>query len=193
MLNKIIELLISAVILIPFFGVLNKFCFHNTKQSVLYFVFAIYLSAVYLFVGMPTLQFIRLELSLTLIPFLPMIADIKNTVLNIVLFLPLGVMLPFFWKKYNRLADTFLFAFGMSLCIEVSQILTYRATDVNDLIANTLGAVIGYYTFQITSHIIPATTKFTREKNEAGTIILPVFIAMFFIQPYLATLFYKVY
>ena len=192
MLNKLIEILISAVILIPFFGVLNKVRFHNIKQSVLYFVFAVYLSAVYLFVGMPTLQFMRFELSLTLRPFLPMMTDIKNTILNIFLFLPLGVMLPFLWKKYNRLADTLLFAFGMSLSIEVLQILTYRATDINDLIANTLGAIVGYFIFRITSRIIPSITKFARKKNDVYVIILSVFIAMFFIQPYLATLFYTV-
>ena len=191
MLNKLIEILISAVILIPFFGVLNKVRFHNIKQSVLYFVFAVYLSAVYLFVGMPTLQFMRFELSVTLIPFLPMMADIKNTILNVFLFLPLGVMLPFLWKKYNRLADTLLFGFGMSLSIEILQILTYRATDINDIIANTLGTVLGYFIFSITSHIIPSATKFARKKNEVSVIILSVFIVMFFIQPYLATLYYK--
>ena len=192
MLNKLIEILISAVILIPFFGVLNKVRFHNIKQSVLYFVFAVYLSAVYLFVGMPTLQFIRFELSLTLLPFLPMIADMKNTVLNIFLFVPLGIMLPFLWKRYNRLTDTLIFGFGMSVSIEVLQILTYRATDVNDIIANTLGVVFGYLIFCGTSQVVPSVSKLARNKNEVYVIILAVFIVMFFIQPYLATFLYKI-
>jgi hypothetical protein len=72
MLNKLIEILISMIILIPVFWVLNIIRFHNIKKTALYFIFASYLSAVYLFVGMPTLQFMRFELSLTLIPFLPM-------------------------------------------------------------------------------------------------------------------------
>ena len=158
----------------------------------MYFVFAVYLSAVYLFVGMPTLQFMQFELSLTLIPFLPMMTDIKNTILNIFLFLPLGVMLPFLWKKYNRLADTLLFAFGMSLSIEVLQILTYRATDINDLIANTFGTAAGYSVFRILSYAFPSINTFPGKKNDVYVIILSVFLVMFFIQPYLATLYYTI-
>ena len=192
MLNKIIEILISMFLLIPVFSVLYKTRFHNIKKTILYFVFATYLAAVYLFVGMPTLQFMRFELSLTLTPFLPMIADFKNTILNIILFIPLGIMLPFLWKKYDTLRETLFFGFLMSLAIELLQILTYRATDINDLIANTIGAVLGYFVFRIISCIIPSITKFASRKNEITIVMLSVFAVMFFLQPYLATLYYKI-
>jgi len=192
MLNKIIEILISMLLLIPVFSVLNKTRFHNRKKTALYFVFATYLAAVYLFVGMPTLQFMRFDLSLTLTPFLPMIADFKNTILNIILFIPLGIMLPLLWKNYNTLRATLLFGFSMSLAIEMLQILTYRATDINDLIANTVGAVLGYFVFRTTSCIYPSVTKFARRKNEIAVLILSVFMVMFFIQPYLASLYYMI-
>ena len=192
MLNKMIEILISMLILIPVFSVLHKTRFHNIMKTILYFVFATYLAAVYLFVGMPTLQFMRFELSLTLTPFLPMIADFKNTILNIILFIPLGIMLPFLWKKYDTLRETLFFGFLMSLAIELLQILTYRATDINDLIANTIGAVLGYFVFRIISCIIPSVTKFATRKNEITVVMLSAFAVMFFLQPYLATLYYKI-
>ena len=192
MLNRLIEILISMLILFPVFSVLHKTRFHNIKKTILYFVFATYLAAVYLFVGMPTLQFMRFELSLTLTPFLPMIADFKNTILNIILFIPLGIMLPFLWKKYDTLRETLFFGFLMSLAIELLQILTYRATDINDLIANTIGAVLGYFVFRIISFIIPPITKFASRKNEITIVMLSVFAVMFFLQPYLATLYYKI-
>ena len=192
MLYTVIEILISIILLIPVFGVLNKVRFHNTKKAFFYFVFATYLSAVYLFVGMPTLQFMRFELSLTLMPFLPMIADFKNPLLNIILFVPLGILLPLLWKRYGILKATLMFGFCMSLSIEILQILTYRATDINDIIANTLGTALGYFIFCITARIIPSVTKFARKKNEVAIILLSVFVVMFFVQPYLATLFYKI-
>ena len=192
MLNKLIEILISMIILIPVFWVLNIIRFHNIKKTALYFIFATYLSAVYLFVGMPTLQFMRFELSLTLIPFLPMIADLKNTILNIILFVPLGIMLPFLWKKYNTLKAALMFGFGMSLAIEILQILTYRATDINDIIANTVGTVLGYFIFRITSCVFPSVMKFARKKNEICVVLLSVFLVMFFVQPYLASLYYQI-
>ena len=192
MLSKLIELLISLIILIPIFWMLNKVKFRNTAETIRYFIFAFYLSAVYLFVGMPTLQFMRFELSLTLIPFLPMMTDIRNTILNVFLFVPLGLLLPFLWKKYQSLLNTFLFGFGLSLSIELLQILTYRATDINDIIANTLGAVLGYCVFCIASCITPSITGFSKEKTELLIIILSVVITMFFAQPYLATLYYAI-
>jgi len=192
MLNKIIEILISMLLLIPVFSVLNKTRFHSTKKTTLYFVFATYLAAVYLFVGMPTLQFMRFDLSLTLTPFLPMIADFKNTILNIILFIPLGIMLPFLWKKYNTLSETLIFGISMSLAIELLQILTYRATDINDLIANTIGAVLGHFVFRAISCMFPSITKFATRKNDMAVVMVPVFAVMFFVQPYLATLYYKI-
>ena len=192
MLNMIIEILISLVILIPIFGVLNKVRFQNAKETISYFVFAVYLSAVYLFVGMPTLQFMRFDLSLTLMPFLPMITDIKSTILNVFLFVPLGILLPFLWKRYDALKDTLLLGSALSLSIELLQILTYRTTDINDIITNTLGTASGYYIFRVTSRIIPSVTGSARKKNELAVIILSVFITMFFVQPYIATLYYKI-
>ena len=187
-----IEILISAVLLIPVFLVLNKAQFHNTRKTALYFVFAVYLSAVWLFVGMPTLQFIRFELSLTLLPFVPMIADLKNTLLNVILFVPLGILLPFLWRKYTALKETVRFGFGMSLSIELLQMFTYRATDINDIIANTLGAGLGCFLYCAVSRRIPSVTGFAGSKNEISVIFLSVFGVMFFLQPYLATLFYKI-
>ena len=192
MLNMLIEILLSMLLLIPVFCVLNKCRFHDSKKTALYFVFATYLSVVYLLVGMPTLQFMRFDLSLTLIPFLPMIADLKNTILNIILFVPLGIMLPFLWKKYNTLKAALMFGFGMSLAIEILQILTYRATDINDIIANTVGTVLGYFIFRITSCVFPSVMKFARKKNEISVVALSVFLAMFFVQPYLASLYYQI-
>ena len=192
MLYKFIEILISAIVLIPVFVLLNRTMFHNIRKTVLYFVFAVYLAAVYLFVGMPTLQFMRFEVSLTLVPFLPMVADFKNTILNIILFVPLGIMLPLLWKKYNTLKAAAVFGFMMSLSIELLQLFTYRATDINDLIANTLGTVFGYFLFRMISYLVPSVRNVAKRKTEVAAVIVPVILVMFFVQPYLASIFYKI-
>ena len=192
MLYKFIEILLSAIALIPVFAMLHIIRFHNIKKTALYFVFAIYLAAVYLFVGMPTLQFMRFDVSLTLIPFLPMIGDLKNTILNIILLVPLGAMLPFLWEKYNTIEATVAFGFMVSLFIELMQLFTYRATDINDLIANTLGTLFGYFLFRMTSHLVPSIRNFAQRKNEVTLVISPAILVMFFVQPYLASIFYKI-
>ena len=37
----------------------------------------------------------------------------------------------------------------MSLTIEVLQLFVFRATDINDLIMNTLGALVGYFVAKV--------------------------------------------
>jgi len=190
MLYKLIEILLAALLLAPAFWLLDRARFRDRKRTMLYFVFGLYLAAVYSFVGLPTLQFIRLELKLELVPLVPMLDDLRNTVLNVVLFVPLGMLLPFLWEKYRTGKTMILFGFCMSLAIELLQILTYRATDINDLIANTLGTVIGYGLYRIVVHLVPALKGFAKQKNEVAVVTVVVFLVMFFLQPYLASAFY---
>ena len=68
--------------------------------------------------------------------------------LNIVMFLPLGIVTPCIWKKCESARYTVMLGFAVSLLIECSQILNGRATDIDDLIANTAGFLVGYLTAQ---------------------------------------------
>lgn len=75
--------------------------------------------------------------------------------LNIIMFIPLGIILPLMWKKFHHFKYTVKYAFFLSLFIEVSQLFTrFRATDVNDLIMNTLGAIIGWLIYFIFSRLL---------------------------------------
>jgi glycopeptide antibiotics resistance protein len=66
---------------------------------------------------------------------------------NIVLFLPFGFFLPFFWKQYGAVWRTIGAGFLFSGCIELSQLLNRRITDIDDLIMNTLGVFFGWTIF----------------------------------------------
>lgn len=192
MLYMLMEILIAQLLLIPVFVLLNNRRFHCAGKAVRYYVFAAYLSAVYLFVGLPTVLFLRFELSLTLLPFLPMLADVRNTLLNILLFFPLGILFPCLWTRYRSLKRTLLFGFGLSASIELLQILTYRATDINDIIANTLGAALGYLAFRLLSPRMSQLSYLSGDVRELPLIFLSVFSVMFFLQPCLAALFYTI-
>ena len=62
------------------------------------------------------------------------------TMLNIVLIIPLGFFLPLLYKKYDSLGKIALVGFLVSLSIEIAQMFGTGATDINDLITNTVGA-----------------------------------------------------
>lgn len=69
-----------------------------------------------------------------------------NVLLNVALFVPLGVLLPLLWKKCKKWYITIPIGFGTSLAIELVQLAISRGIcDVDDLFANTLGAVIGFF------------------------------------------------
>ncbi|GAE24427.1 hypothetical protein JCM9140_354 [Halalkalibacter wakoensis JCM 9140] len=83
--------------------------------------------------------------------FSPQIADpIRILLGNVVLFLPLGFLLPAIWRKARRFGVVLGIGFFVSLFIEVSQFLfTHRVANVDDVILNTLGAIIGLGLFGI--------------------------------------------
>ncbi len=63
---------------------------------------------------------------------------------NIAVFIPMGILMPFYFKKLNSFWKTLLAGFGVSLFIEISQLALYdRCSDVDDLILNTTGAALG--------------------------------------------------
>jgi len=69
----------------------------------------------------------------------------RNIILNILLFLPLGILLPIGSDRFKKLWKTVLAGFGMTLAIELIQRFTGRGVfDVDDIFNNTLGTLIGY-------------------------------------------------
>ena len=79
-------------------------------------------------------------------------------ILNIFLFIPLGFLCPFISKSYQSVKGTFLIGCGLSLSIEIVQLFTqYRATDIDDLITNIIGALVGYFCFKIINKLIART------------------------------------
>lgn len=83
--------------------------------------------------------------SLTLLPYIPKTAeDVLQLILNIVLFIPAGFLCPLIWRE--KRPWTFVVVFVcFSLVVEIGQFITgYRAADVNDFLANSIGAVCGY-------------------------------------------------
>ena len=68
-----------------------------------------------------------------------------NLIGNTAMFIPLGIVWPAVFKKLNTHGKVILAGVGVSLTIEVLQLPFFgRSTDIDDLILNTLGFLIGY-------------------------------------------------
>lgn len=179
----------AAVFLLPLLLLLNRYLFHSTKRTVVYTLFALYLAVLWSLVGLPNVAYIRFDLHINLIPFAGMLTDF-STYLNVLLFIPLGCFLPVLWPRFRNGKQAVLLGFCTSAGIELLQILTLRATDINDLITNTLGTAIGWGLGRLLLKILPKAVSDAPERD-IGLLYGCVFSVMFFAQPFLSGLFWN--
>lgn len=77
-----------------------------------------------------------------------------SSILNIIFFMPFGFLLPTLWEKYRTFLPTLSQGILFSLIIEIGQLfIPYRATDIDDLIMNTIGTICGWIVFNIMSKV----------------------------------------
>ncbi len=76
----------------------------------------------------------------------PSVKDaLLNLIGNVAMFIPLGIVWPAVFKRLDTHTKVIVAGFGVSLAIEILQLPFYdRASDIDDLILNTAGFVIGY-------------------------------------------------
>lgn len=75
---------------------------------------------------------------------------ITNIAGNIVAFMPFGFLLPLITEHKMHTGKVLVFSFLLTLCAESLQLVSRTgAFDVDDLILNTLGGVLGYWCYKI--------------------------------------------
>ncbi|HIV17370.1 MAG TPA: VanZ family protein, partial [Candidatus Alectryocaccobium stercorigallinarum] len=112
-------------------------------------------------VGIPTISEITRLISLKIPLFNPNINLMlfedgfsMNFIMNIMLFVPFGLLCPLISNSFRRMQHMLLAGFGLSFIIETTQLFTlYRISDINDLISNTAGTFIGYMLFVVLSKL----------------------------------------
>ena len=188
-----IECFSSMVFMIPAIIILQYAIFKQRSFGKIFmvFIFAFYSMAVFSAVGTPTIYTLRVNPSFNFIPLLDIVnspaAYIKNTILNILLFMPMGFLLPAVWREYRPIKKTVLMGLLLSVVIELLQIFTFRLTDIDDLITNTLGTFLGYYCGKMFSFKLPLKMPVNDEnastKWEPVIILITVFLIAFFLKP----------
>jgi glycopeptide antibiotics resistance protein len=83
---------------------------------------------------------------------------------NVVLFVPLGFLLPLLAPRLDRFWRTVGTGFVVSSAIELAQVAFpgVRRADVNDVLMNTLGAAAGYLLYRLAVR--------ARERRRAGRV-----------------------
>lgn len=152
----------SAVVLVPLaiVGLLTLLVWSFRKphvkvtQTILLLTFGIYLLGVLHFVFFPI--DVNLGKYANQVPwwrtinFIPILTiDLHSFLLNVVMLLPFGCFLPFLKPSLTK-KEVLKLGFQFSLMLELTQLLVRttlgsgRSTDVNDLLANTIGTLFGF-------------------------------------------------
>lgn len=101
--------------------------------------------------------------------------------LNIVMFIPFGFLLPLIWEKAGKFTHALLYGAAFSLLIELSQLLNNRSTDIDDLILNTSGALIGFCVFKAISRVF--TIKL--DTSTYSRLEIPIYAGAMFVGRFL--------
>lgn len=79
---------------------------------------------------------------------------------NLLMFIPIGFLVPCISGKFKGLYEAVLIGAGMSLIIEMSQLFSVRTSDIDDFVMNTCGTLIGCGIFYLLNKN-PAVSKIT--------------------------------
>lgn len=154
----------------------------SLRHYLLSMVFACYVIAVFHVTGVGTIyDAMTFRLSylgerINLIPFSREI-DLRGYLLNVVMLLPLGFLLPLIWKELGKVPHVFVTGFLFSLLIEVTQMLSPRGTDVDDLILNSLGAVAGFLLQRLWNRVV----GWKSPSDGIDTMELPIYIVIIYL------------
>lgn len=97
----------------------------------------------------------------------------KNILGNVLLFLPFGFFVGYF-IKVKKVSVMLLLTFIVSLSIETIQLSIGRVFDVDDVILNVLGGLIGFILYKVLNKAIPDKLK----KNWILNIIIIILIIL---------------
>lgn len=89
----------------------------------------------------------------------------RNLILNMLLFVPFGFLLPFYSDKLKKMYKVLLIGLGFTLLIEIIQYLSrFGIFEIDDVFDNTVGVLIGYSIFMVYNNI--------KEKKPIKNIIM---------------------
>lgn len=182
------------VFMIP--GLIAYFCLLSVsrrKQKPLHIltccVFSFYLFLVIAATGIGNTAASSFSPEIILIPFRDIFIAPRHFILNIVAFVPFGVFLPLLYKRCYNMKITTVTGFLFSLCIELVQMFGWGVTEIDDLIANTLGVCLGYCSYCLIRKVLHKDfgkqfqTVNISDLAELFLLLICTFMIMALVQP----------
>ena len=103
----------------------------------------------------------------------------KNVIGNMVLFVPFGFFVSYFLKLEKIYSITF-FTVITSVTIEFTQLLIGRVFDIDDLLLNLIGGIIGFGIYRLIHNIKDSLPSFLKKDYIYNIIMMLLFGLMIF-------------
>ena len=191
------DCLSSMLILTPMTLVILKLSGRRLKSrhTVCLLLYLCVLSGIYSVTGLPDVKDCSFDFTCNLIPMADLLHSPDQYVLNILMFLPVGFLLPLLWDEYQDFRKVFGFCCFLTVFIEIAQAFTFRTTDIDDLLTNLLGAGIGFLLIRLPAkkwHLkLPLDIDRDYEEQHGQWVyLLVLFLQQFFVQPYFSAFFW---
>ena len=147
-------------------------------HTAMVFVFGYYLFGLLTLTGIGFTSTMNFRPNISWTPFVGMITGPIDTILNVILFVPLGFFLPLLYKKYCSLRTVALTGFLFSLAVEIFQMFGWGSSDINDLMTNTAGACIGFGVYCLLARILPANLKKQFQSSRVNVVAVVLLFAI---------------
>ena len=85
---------------------------------------------------------------------------------NILMFIPLGIFLPIVMIKMRRFHQAVLPIFSFTFSIELFQYFIGRSSDIDDILSNLLGGMIGFGMYKLLNHLLARKILWKRLTGE---------------------------
>jgi glycopeptide antibiotics resistance protein len=86
-----------------------------------------------------------------------------NLVANIITFIPLGFFISLLFRRFFKLINIVLCCLSIIICIEVAQfILNVGVLDIDDIILNTIGCVLGFMVYKAVKSYFNKSTYYSK-------------------------------
>lgn len=133
---------------------------NSLADNLTFLLFLVYLAVLYWIIVLKlNIQFsYRGENNINLIPYkAPLIlngkVDYGEMMLNVLIFIPLGVYIDILYKNLSVGKKFFTFFLTSFICEVLQYTLKIGAFDITDIINNTMGGILGFFLYKITEKI----------------------------------------
>lgn len=143
----------------------------------IYFQGSAYNNQISIFNYVPLRLILKQVFNIGQVPNYPVLMQIQtlinNLIKNLIFLAPLGFITPILWKKYDSLKNIVIISLASALSIELLQLLEdcfniayHRITQINDVILNVVGALLGYAVYLAFNALVK---KFKNQKVQCAS------------------------